>query len=873
MLRRSIWLMAMAGVAIFAVPAHAQQGITAPVTTLNIGQLPKTSTITNDDLFIKRDATAASGYRTQAVKASDFASYLNTQLGIVSGLTAEIIRAQAAEAANAAAVVTERNRAQGVEGVNAGAISAEVTRATAAEGVNATAVTTERTRAVAAEALAFPASSAGTAATKNVGTTLGTVADGSVDPIARGAVQAAGGDASGTVALGRLLSARAQDLINVKDAPFNAKGDTITPNATVSIVAGSTTLTASTATFTADMVGKNITVPGSGASGAPQVTTVAAYVSPTQISLAGASQTALSAVATTLQIGTDDSAAIAAAINYANSFVSAGTRFACVYLPAGNYLVSGTQMPGFVGPGCLKGDGSYRTTVTMTAAYVGDLFWWSEAWAANTYPYAGPRLAASYQRAGAEFDGLTVNGDRASFGQQNALVFYDRNDFVTVRDYTANFVNGRCFYAGAQKNQTQSYLRESRLYSVRCWGTGAPGVPSFELTSQGSSEATNEIAGYGVDVIGSFGPGVVIRNAASSAVRLIDFFGLRVEGTTGADLVDIGDPTMTGQVANLNIYGFRGNGVPAGYSSLRFSAPNAAGMPYAIKVDGVITSGAGTGVNIDAGRSIILRMENIATTGSNIVCSANTNSQIGGNILVDAGGLEQGFSRSIDASCTNLVTQPMMTISQQNSHNGQQAANLGGQANNANALDSATLGGFGIQVTGTYSAGWGSQSNDRGRDAMMCGANGQVSISGDAQQCTTTLRGIATSAASVRLLSNGVTLSAGKTLAIPNAGLAYGIDAKLIAVDVTTPTNSFVAKWSGAHLLTRSGAASTTLLDGVTTAIAPDTTKVNGSVTPSASLAADTTNGSLNATFTPPSGNTDTWHAVLCIGGGTCEVQ
>ena len=88
----------------------------------------------------------------QAVKAELEAAFAQADLVLRTDLTAEVTRAQAAEAANATAISNEVTRAQAAEAANATAISNEVTRAQAAEAANATAISNEVTRAQAAEA-------------------------------------------------------------------------------------------------------------------------------------------------------------------------------------------------------------------------------------------------------------------------------------------------------------------------------------------------------------------------------------------------------------------------------------------------------------------------------------------------------------------------------------------------------------------------------------------------------------------------------------------------------------------------------------------------------------------------------------------------
>lgn len=81
------------------------------------------------------------------------------------------------------------------------------------------------------------------------------------------------------------------------------------------ISAGSASLTISSArSFTAADVGKLIVLPGAGAAGVPLTTTIAAFVSSTQVTLGASAATSLAAAAAYISIGTDDAAAINAAI-------------------------------------------------------------------------------------------------------------------------------------------------------------------------------------------------------------------------------------------------------------------------------------------------------------------------------------------------------------------------------------------------------------------------------------------------------------------------------------------------------------------------------------------------------------------------------
>ena len=120
--------------------------------------------------------------------------------------------------------------------------------------------------------------------------------------------------------------------VNVKS--LGAKGDVITyASSGVSITSGSASLTVTGASFVANDVGKSISIPGAGAAGGTLFTTIFAYVSATQVTLAANAGTTLSAVAATIFYGSDDTSYMAAA----QTAAGAGGE---VYLPLGTYLIT-----------------------------------------------------------------------------------------------------------------------------------------------------------------------------------------------------------------------------------------------------------------------------------------------------------------------------------------------------------------------------------------------------------------------------------------------------------------------------------------------------------------------------------------------------
>jgi hypothetical protein len=93
------------------------------------------------------------------------------------------------------------------------------------------------------------------------------------------------------------------------------RADARTVTGATTIGAASTALTVAGAAFTADDVGKIILVPGAGASGAILISTIAAVVSATQVTLGDPAGTALAAASTTVGYGSDDRAAVQFAVD------------------------------------------------------------------------------------------------------------------------------------------------------------------------------------------------------------------------------------------------------------------------------------------------------------------------------------------------------------------------------------------------------------------------------------------------------------------------------------------------------------------------------------------------------------------------------
>lgn len=190
-----------------------------------------------------------------------------------------------------------------------------------------------------------------------------------------------------------------------------------------------------------------------------------------------------------------------------------------------------------------------------------------------------------------------------------------------------------------------------------------------------------------------------------------------------------------------------------------------------------------------------------------------------------------------------------------------------GQNNSVSGFNGFIGGGQAVTVSGNYSQAGGFNSTDRGRYAIRCYGGGAFSAQGDAQTCSHVLHGKTTTTSVARLTSDGNAAGSANCINIPNNS-AYSLTITNVgAFDHTTiANNESWGSWSG--LMTRGANASTTAV----TMDSTPTPKTNGTVTGSSiAVSADTTNGCLNVSFTPPTSNTDTWNEVMRVE--TVEIQ
>jgi len=356
----------------------------------------------------------------------------------------------------------------------------------------------------------------------------------------------------------------------------------------------------------------------------------------------------------------DVSAALSAAVNAANGMTyfarDHAPQPACIHIPSGIYKL--TQAPPmFKGAGCVIGDGSAQTIINLTPGFSGDLFSWAEAWVV-------------YGTSGATVRGLRINGDVRARAQQNALMFYDRNDNVDLTDLYIDHLPGRALGIGLLRptnSSGQAYIRESHFQSLRIFGSGRPEVPAVEITSQGGGhlDGTNEISASQLDIFGSRGVSLAIHNHSSGVVCDLKFDSLRIEGSDGAgadatttagDLLQIGDPSSGGRIGHLSFTNLELIDPPQGYAAVRVASNAAPGQgPGRIYLQGYIGGGLsnGEGLRVDNGSMIHAVLDQILTKGANVVIGPGVK-----NIVLDGSGAEKEWTFSIDPAAKGALMTP-----------------------------------------------------------------------------------------------------------------------------------------------------------------------------------------------------------------------
>ena len=355
---------------------------------------------------------------------------------------------------------------------------------------------------------------------------------------------------------------------------------------------------------------------------------------------------------------TDDSAAIASAAAAAVANSLRGQPSA-LYFPSGTYRLV-KALPMWSVPISVFGDGQERSVIRVDSAFSGDVFSWSEVWAANNYE-SDTISPPTGQKAGLEVKGIRIAGTRTSTNVQNAFVFYDRADFIFMQDVDVFDLTGRALYSGVSRKEPQAFMRESHFSNLRFVRCGSADAAAVDFNSQGNGPGTNEISVDGLDIIAPGGVGLILHsNGGLSGPGSMRFVGLHVDGHGGgtATLVEVG-PTTLGVNGNIDFEQTELLNPPAGFAAIHFTAVDLPHSPFGIRLQGSIGGEAanGKGIVVDAGRSMSFDLTELHTSDVNVaVASSKT---VGGPIVFDGHGQEASWTQSIDPSSIAKVKRPI----------------------------------------------------------------------------------------------------------------------------------------------------------------------------------------------------------------------
>jgi hypothetical protein len=616
--------------------------------------------------------------------------------------------------------------------------------------------------------------------------------------------------------------------------------------------------------------------------------------------------------------GTDDTASIAAAISYANTLAGSSSGInlpKVVYLPSGNYLVDGAQLPTFFRNGGIVGDGPKKTFFTIGADYSGDLLSWDDAWATSVYSDYNGSVITGAQLAGPIAHGFTIFGNRATPNQQNGLVFYDRNTYVVLDDIEMFNLRGRGFYFGVTKNQSIAFLQESRISNIRIQSSGLTGAPVIEFNTVNGGTGDTDVTN--VDIYDPRAVGIVLRSNSGN-IDNIKFVNLRIEGGeygnwgVADDLLRIGDVAMAGRVSSIEFVNTDLIDPYLGFADVRLTAPSAATAPFQISMQGGAFDGGtafGAGIAVDAGSILNFAFSNVASDDYTVSVASSTTTA--SPIIVSGGGQEIFWAWNVDTTALGYVRVPITRggVPAINSTTAFTSAQIpdgttaGGNARGGNSTDWSTLRFSNLQVASGSGAtiGGGVNNDAAGSDSTVAGGSGNTAdgfratigggfgntalgiysdIPGGIEASTFVLSGFeafsagdfaaigdseigravlqasTSSTTPTRLVSGFAVTSAtpnsGNTLNIPDNS-AWLIDQDCIYLD-TVNAAAATWYWHGILMTRGSGAASTVVS-------APSATVGATAGSPGASapvIAADQTLGALSVTFTAP--NTDLSH-------------
>lgn len=489
------------------------------------------------------DPVAAANSATEAAasasEATNQAAIATTQAGIATtkAATATTKAADASTSATSAAT-SETNAAASAINASTSETNAATSASQALTSKN-NAATSEANAASSASAAATNATNAATSASSaSTDAATATTQAGLASTYAASALASTTFTQAGTGAISQTWQDKARITVHVKD--YGAKCDAVQVAVTATMTAGSPyVLQATGASFTSADVGKSITVPGAGASGAPLMTTIAAWTDATHVTLASPSLTPLAAVVTTVAYGTDDTLAYQRAVNYLLPIGGRIHIYRRSYISAPivvDYTTTDTQQVGNQNTTVnFSGDGSGNSQLIHSGFSTGS---------GAVLEYRGKNLSGSLTSKHF-FDGFSIMAAQIGTGTGLSLTTLAFSTFVDVSifsmstaltcvDVLTSSFYGCLFFAGVF-GLSFTYSSFSNPNAISFFGTSIIGFNTVGLSVTGGTSV--QFHGGSLERCGVYGTGT--RYAAIFSDTGVDggtafaAYGLHVEANLG----------------------------------------------------------------------------------------------------------------------------------------------------------------------------------------------------------------------------------------------------------------------------------------------------------------------------------------------------
>jgi hypothetical protein len=503
---------------------------------------------------------------------------------------------------------------------------------------------------------------------------------------------------------------------------------------------------------------------------------------------------------------TDDTAAWTAAINAMNVITAAG-GIAAVYMPPGISCVNGSTLPYIKTNGAIIGAGPAQSVVQMGISYSGTLFAWSgNSWQGQSLLQSGPTIK-SISIFGQNVQ--SANTYNTSSPTQHAVMINDCTDFSLIEDVQIFCVAGRAIGCGLLGATSSATFREAVIRNVRIFNCGNGSLPNFEISNNNQVSST-PIQIEDVRIYSPYGPGMVFRSPSAAGgvgPRGINARGVFIEGNQfnnfAGNLLQIGDTTNSAG--------------PAGITFLDLTLLN----PY-------------SGYN---GLALLSQSNSMSSTMYAYWFQCASLSDVYArcqSLVYISGGREIFLSSPQVSGATAIMVPPASYVT-----------------------GYVEIDFCGMESTLTYSIAAYALPSFRNSATAIQGnpANAQASFQ-------FMLQGTTSTTSAVRLTSDGNAATYGNICSVAPGKIGI-VNVRVIAKDTTAALNNYGWYLPGVVVGQPYGAPSYT----VSAANSPIINTMGTTTGASVSLTADKTNGGINLTFTPPTGNADTWNVYAIIEG------